>query len=129
MPLYDVSSVNTALDAMYGDHRGATRPTSFDLGLLTSDPRVSGAVEEMPIDGSLSATHWAIFSPGTVTLLDFAPLGDDVLFTGYARVANCPNSNAFWNDAADGVKDSTVQTFPNGGPAVTLTVRFNEGLI
>lgn len=127
MPLYDVSAANTALDAMYGANRGATRPATFDLGLLTSDPRISGLVEEMPTDGTQEATHWAIFTPGTSTLQDFAPLEDSALFTGYARLAARPNDNTFWDDAADGEKTSKAQTFA-GGPTITLTVRFNADI-
>lgn len=126
MPLYDVTAQNTALDAMYGDSRGATRPASFDVGLLTSDPRISGLVEEMPTDGTKAATHWAIFSGGV--LHDFGPLDEDVTFSGYARLTARPNDNTFWDAAAEGSKSSKVQTFA-GGPAIILTVRFNEGLI
>lgn len=126
MPFYDVAAQNAALDALWGDGHAPSMPAAFDLGLICSDPRVTGVVEEMPADGSRAATRWAIFV-GSV-LWDHGPLDGNLVFAGYARITGCPNSDTFWDAAADGFKTSKVQTF-SAGPAITPTVRFNGGLI
>ena len=122
MPLYDSTAKDAALDAMWGSGHAASMPATFDFGLLTSDPRVSGLVEEMPADGTQAAECWGIWVSGA--LFDFAPLSSSVTFTGYARLTAIANDDAFWDAASGGEKDSQPQTFTGLAETITATVRF-----
>lgn len=123
MPLYSTTTQDTALDALWPT--AAPSPliagASFEFGLLTGDPRVSGTVDEMPADGTEAGRYWAIFEGAA--LVDFAPLSGAVTFTGYARVT-VANDGTFWEAASGGIKNAVEQTFV-GGPPVTATVRFS----
>lgn len=78
MPWNDTDYQNAALDALWGDSRGPNTCATFELGLLTGDPRLGGV---------------------------------EITGGGYARIA-AANANTFWQDAANRLKRSLVQTFP-----------------
>lgn len=126
MPFYSTAAQDAALDALWGSGHAASMPATFDVGLLTSDPRV-GTVDEMPADGTQAATHWAIFVAGA--LFDFGLLEEPVTFAGYARIAGLPNDDTTWDVAADGMKSMQPQTFTGLDRPVTPTVQFNSTTI
>ena len=127
MPFYTTTVQDAALEALWP----TTGPSpliaglTFEFGLLTGDPRLSGTVDEMPADGTDAATHWGIFD--TTGLVDFAPLDEPVEFTGYARLT-VNNDGSFWEPATGGEKDGAEQTFPGLTPTIIPTVRFNTTL-
>lgn len=75
MPFLDVNLQNAALDSLWGDHRGANAPASFEWGLLTGDPRNGGVELDFTVGGYARVTvpndntTWADADEGVKTAL------------------------------------------------------------
>lgn len=133
MPFYDPAALDAALDALWGVGHGSSMPAAFEVGLLSSDPRIAGEVEELTSAGGYARV------PGTNDGF-WLPSEDGEKVSAVLRF---PDPTAAWSAPAkfdgifvDGVlwdfgplAEDIEVTEAGSGPAIRLVRRFNERLI
>lgn len=127
MPFYDDAAADAALDAMWGANHGSTMPATFQVGLLTGDPR-DGGIELTSAGGyaRLTCTNGASF------------WGDAAGGTKTSVPVQLVNATGAYNDDADWwgiwvsgalfdfgrLTDTISVTAAGAPPAFTISVYF-----
>ena len=129
--MFSTAAKNAALDAMWGASHAASMPATFQLGLLTNDPRLSAPVEVSGpgyarISGTNDGTFWDAAASGVKT----------------SKVQTFPNATGAWSTARfwgiwvtgelwdfGRLAEDIAVTAAGAGPAIKLRRTFASGLV
>jgi hypothetical protein len=135
--MLSLAAKQAALDALWGDNHGATMPATFEVGLITADPRVDTFAEiDYPgyarITGTNDGTFWNATNANGVKLSKIQTFPDST-----AAGSNTGTHWAIWlpgglvADVFDfGRLDEDITvTAAGAGPAIRIRRTFNTGLV